>query len=485
MIHYILQTIAFQLLFLVVYDLFLKKETFFTWNRIYLIATPVVSFLLPLFKIEAFRNAIPEQYLIQLPAVIIGGEPAKKAIQLDAVTISETSASLLTISEIAQITWILGMLIALTLFSLKVIKFYKLKQLGTTSKFENFKIIQLPNSKVAFSFFNTIFLGSDLSEKQKENILLHEKVHANQRHTADLLFFEALRIICWFNPLVYVFQKKITELQEFIADSSVANQQSRKTYYQNLLSQVFQTSDISFTNTFFNQSLIKKRIVMLQKSKSKKMLQLKYLVLIPVVCSMLFYTSCSQETGLADENASLTQKIANLQAEIENKDMSQEERQAFIKMVQKTLTLNEEASKIIIDENGVVSAIERKELGDGNGDVPFAVIDKVPTYPGCEGMSNEEAKKCMSKKITQLVMENFNIEVANKNGLTGKQKIFVQFKIDKNGNVTDARARAPHPDLETEALRVVNKMPKMQPGEQDGKKVGVLYSLPILFEINE
>jgi len=484
MIHYILQTIAFQLLFLVVYDLFLKKETFFTWNRIYLLATPIVSFLLPLFKIEAFRNAIPEQYLVQLPAVIIGENTAQAVIPLDAVTISGTNTSFLTISEIIQGVWVLGMLVALILFSLKVIKFYKLKQSGTTSEFENLKIIQLSKSKAAFSFFNTIFLGSELSEQQAENILLHEKVHAKQRHTVDLLFFEALRIICWFNPLVYLFQKKITELQEFIADSSVANQQSRKAYYQNLLSQVFQTSDISFTNTFFNQSLIKKRIVMLQKSKSKKMLQLKYLLLVPVVCSMLFYTSCSQETGVADENASLTQKIADLQAEIENKDMSQEERQAFIKMVQKTLNLNEGTSKIIIHEDGVVSAIERKETGAGNGEVPFAVIEKVPTFPGCEGLANEEAKKCMSKKIQQFAAENFNTKLADDLNLKGKQRIFVQFKIDKNGNVADVRARAPHPDLEAEAIRVVNKFPKMQPGEQDGKKVGVLYSLPILFEIN-
>ncbi|MAO09348.1 MAG: blaR1 peptidase M56 [Flavobacteriaceae bacterium] len=474
MIHYILQTIAFQLLFLVVYDLFLKKETFFTWNRIYLLATPIISFLLPLFKIEAFRNAIPEQYLIQLPAVIVGGETAQKSIQLDAVTISETSTSLLTISEIVQIIWVLGMLVALTLFSVKVIKFYKLKQLGTLSKFENLKIIQLPNSKAAFSFFNTIFLGSDLSEKQKENILLHEKVHAKQKHTADLLFFEALRIICWFNPLVYVFQKKITELQEFIADSSVAKQQPRKTYYQNLLSQVFQTSDISFTNTFFNQSLIKKRIVMLQKSKSKKIFQLKYLLLIPVVCSMLFYTSCSEETPVSEEPASLTQKIANLQAEIENRDsFTEEEKKSIIDMNYKVM------KKVTKGEPSV--SITKYETDVNNLDMPFAAIDKVPTFPGCEGMNNKEAKECMSKKVQQFAAENFNTKVADQANLTGKQRIFVQFKIDKQGNITDARARAPHPDLEAEALRVVNKIPKMQPGEHRGKEVGVLYSLPILF----
>ena len=484
MIHYIVQTIAFQLLFLVVYDLFLKKETFFTWNRIYLLATPIISFLLPLFKIEAFRNAIPEQYLIQLPAVIIGGESSQNAIELDAVTISETGASFLTISEIVQIIWLLGMLVALTLFSLKVIKFYKLKQSGITNEFENLKIIQLPNSKAAFSFFNTIFLGSDLSEKQTENILLHEKVHAKQKHTADLLFFEALRIICWFNPLVYVFQKKITELQEFIADSSVAKQQSRKAYYQNLLSQVFQTSDISFTNTFFNRSLIKKRIVMLQKSKSKKIFQLKYLLLIPVVCAMLFYTSCTNEADEVKEEANLVSNTGDSEVMTKINELSE----AIMK--KGNLTPEEEkalqflATKAEPGDKVYTSVQEYLDETEGDTDVPFAAIDKVPTFPGCEGMSNEEAKKCMSKKIMQLVGENFNSKIGDNAGLTGKQRIFVQFKIDKQGNVANVKARAPHPDLEAEALRVVNKIPQMQPGEHRGKKVGVLYSLPIIFEIN-
>jgi len=498
MIHYIVQTIAFQLLFLVVYDLFLKKETFFTWNRIYLLATPIISFLLPLFKIEAFRNAIPEQYLIQLPAVIIGGESSQNAIELEAVTISETGASFLTISEIVQITWLLGMLVALTLFSLKVIKFYKLKQSGIKNEFENLKIIQLPNSKAAFSFFNTIFLGSDLSEEQTENILLHEKVHAKQKHTADLLFFEALRIIWWFNPLVYVFQKKITELQEFIADSSVAKQQTRKTYYQNLLSQVFQTSDISFTNTFFNQSLIKKRIVMLQKSKSKKIFQLKYLLLIPVVCAMLFYTSCTNEADEVKEEANLVSntgdsevmtKITELSEAIMKKgNLTPEEEKAL----QFLATKAEPGDKVYtsvqeyLDETkGEPSvSVTKYETEVNNLDLPFAAIDKVPTYPGCEGLSNEEAKICMSKKIQKLTAENFNTKVADKANLTGKQRIFVQFKIDKQGNVANVKARAPHPDLVTEALRVVNKIPQMLPGEHRGKKVGVLYSLPIIFEIN-
>ena len=117
-------------------------------------------------------------------------------------------------------------------------------------------------------------------------------------------------------------------------------------------------------------------------------------------------------------------------------------------------------------------------------DVPFAVIENVPVYPGCENeKGNNAKKKCMSEQIQKFVQKKFNTELANDLGLEGRQRISVQFKIDKNGNVVDVRARAPHPKLEQEAVSVVKSLPKMTPGKQRGKAVGVLYSLPILFQV--
>ncbi len=117
-------------------------------------------------------------------------------------------------------------------------------------------------------------------------------------------------------------------------------------------------------------------------------------------------------------------------------------------------------------------------------DVPFAVIENVPIYPGCEGEKTNQAKKdCMSEKIQKFVSKKFNTELANDLGLEGIQQIYVQFKIDKNGDITDVRARAPHPRLEKEAKDVINALPKMTPGKQRGKAVGVLYALPIKFQI--
>ena len=119
-------------------------------------------------------------------------------------------------------------------------------------------------------------------------------------------------------------------------------------------------------------------------------------------------------------------------------------------------------------------------------DLPFAVIEQVPVFPGCENLaSNEDMKKCMSAKIDEIVRKKFNADLGSQLGLTGVIRVIVQFKIDKNGNVTDVRSRAPHPALEDEALRVINSLPQMQPGQQGGQNVGVMYSLPIVFQVGE
>jgi len=132
----------------------------------------------------------------------------------------------------------------------------------------------------------------------------------------------------------------------------------------------------------------------------------------------------------------------------------------------------------------IVEIEEIVEVEEEIADVPFAVIENVPVYPGCEKAGNNTAKKkCMSDKVMKFVQKKFNTDLANDLGLEGRQRISVQFKIDKNGNVVNVRARAPHPRLEQEAIKVIKLLPKMKPGRQRGKAVGVLYALPILFQV--
>ena len=137
-------------------------------------------------------------------------------------------------------------------------------------------------------------------------------------------------------------------------------------------------------------------------------------------------------------------------------------------------TETDESDAVEIDD--IEEVVEDEEMLD---DVPFAIIENVPVFPGCKG-TNAQKRKCMVEKITKHVNRKFNTGLAGDLGLSpGKKRVFVQFKIDKTGKIVDVRARGPHKRLEKEAMRVVNLLPSMTPGKQRGRPVGVKYTLPI------
>ncbi|TXG37060.1 energy transducer TonB [Seonamhaeicola maritimus] len=133
-------------------------------------------------------------------------------------------------------------------------------------------------------------------------------------------------------------------------------------------------------------------------------------------------------------------------------------------------------------ETALVDEIELVEIVEEEIDVPFAVIEEVPVYPGCENLSRNNTRNCTSERISQFVMRNFNTQMVNDIGLRGKQRINVIFKIDKNGHVVDIRSRSSELESEIEANRVIALLPKMKPGKQRGRAVNVPFSLPIIFQ---
>tara|TARA_B110000211_G_scaffold221315_1_gene268809 strand:+ start:66 stop:527 length:462 start_codon:yes stop_codon:yes gene_type:complete len=130
-------------------------------------------------------------------------------------------------------------------------------------------------------------------------------------------------------------------------------------------------------------------------------------------------------------------------------------------------------------------------------EVPFSSIDIPPAMPGCEDEDiarpldedneplSSKMSQCTSEKITKFVQRKFNTDLAGDLGLSGRQRINIIFKIDKNGDVVGVRARAPHPALVEEAKRVISMLPKMKPGYHKGKTVIVPYSLPIIFQVQD
>jgi len=115
-------------------------------------------------------------------------------------------------------------------------------------------------------------------------------------------------------------------------------------------------------------------------------------------------------------------------------------------------------------------------------DVPFAVIEDVPIFPGCERVKKSEQRACFQEQINKHIRNNFRYpEIAQEMGIQGR--VYVNFIISKDGNITNIRMRGPDKNLEKEAQRIISKLPKMTPGKQRGRAVRVPFSIPIVFRL--
>jgi bla regulator protein BlaR1 len=512
MINYILQVILFQVLFLAIYDFFLSKETFFTKNRWYLLATPILSFLIPLIKIPSFQKAVPQEYIVYLPEIVLSPE---KVIQ-QKITASGFYES---VNYINILFW-LGVALFSVLFLIKLVKIINIIRKYEVVKNDDFTLILLPNETKAFSFFNYIFLGKEIPISQKEKIIQHELVHSQQKHSLDLLFFEVLKIAMWFNPMIYIYQKRITLVHEYISDAVVAKSENRETYINNLLSNFFQVEDIAFVNQFCKQSFIKKRILMMTKIQSKKLNQLKYLVLIPVLMSMLFYSSCSETNSNIKSDSSkqlitlyrvnngeligfkgnrityldnfLGGKPPKIGTEISFQELTKKEQNEFEedegKLNFKTNNTSEfENIKFYKMPNGrkvvgfIIKGLEFSRNDIEIEEISFLKMENAPVFPGCE----ERDFDCFFTKLDEHFSSNFNENIVDDIFLSsGVKKVIVDFSIDIDGEVVDVKVKSPHIIIQKEVKRVMDKLPKMTSGKKYGKLTKAKYTLPFTILID-
>ncbi|MEN8856447.1 MAG: energy transducer TonB [Flavobacteriaceae bacterium] len=131
----------------------------------------------------------------------------------------------------------------------------------------------------------------------------------------------------------------------------------------------------------------------------------------------------------------------------------------------------------------VEEIVEVEEAEEVIEDVPFTIIEDVPVFPGCTG-SKAELKSCFNKQMQRHFGKKFDTDLPNELGLSpGRKRIIMLFKIDRTGNIVDIRAKAPHPRLTAEAIRIIKLLPRMKPGRQRGKPVGVKYTLPMRIDV--
>lgn len=243
---------------------------------------------------------------------------------------------------------------------------------------------------------------------------------------------------------------------------------------------------------------------MLQKSRSTAISKIKFLILIPVVMVMLTYVSCAQEDqgNTTETELNATSNTGEFTLEVNDILNQTEEEKSKIETARTALKAGDIERLLITDGNKTIefslnpetgkeeikitnnSGVRSKVKGTSKDLIAFSEIDEVPVFPGCEDLAtNDERKKCFTQKIAAHVSANFNTSIGKELGLTSVNRVYVQFKIEKDGNIELVKARAPHEKLEAEAIRVINELPQMKAGKHNGNEVAVLYTLPISFKV--
>ena len=268
--HYLLQVNIYLVVFFCFYKLLLDRETYFILNRIYLIGSGVLSLAIPFLRFEWLTTQPVAQQ------VYIGVDQLSGFVS-QASEINPSVEKFNWGSLIVAI-YVCGILFFICRFIYQLIAVRKM--------FYNV------GNGAAFSFLNKKAIAKDVPEP--ETIDLHEEIHIKQKHTIDVLFFEFLAIFIWFNPIIYAYKYTVKNIHEFLADEAAAKFQGDKEMYSLLLlSQAFGTRPNTLTNGFFTKSLIKKRIFMLHKQRSKKTAILKYGLFVPLFALTLVLSSAT------------------------------------------------------------------------------------------------------------------------------------------------------------------------------------------------
>lgn len=268
--HYLLQVNIYLVIFYVFYKLLLDKETYFMMNRLYLIISGLLSLTIPFLRPEWFvKQPVTQQIKISVDQL---------NMMMAQVTVSPDEAAPFNWGQLAGGIYLFGLLFFLFrfIFQLAAVK----------------KLIKNRPAGVAFTFFRKKVIDQNLPGL--DTIYLHEEIHSRQLHTLDVLFFETLAVLVWCNPIVYLYKATVKNIHEYLADEEAARfQGDKESYAMLILSKAFGIDQNALTNSFFNKSLIKKRIFMLHKERSKKIAILKYGLFLPLFAATLLFSSAT------------------------------------------------------------------------------------------------------------------------------------------------------------------------------------------------
>jgi TonB family protein len=504
------------------YEFFLRKESYFGFNRYYLLFSLISALLLPLFSYPVTQLI---SYSPALPAILIRDQLAVFTLEEVVIRAGDQVGKMVTAYgtwQLLLIVYFSGVAFQSVRFMFRLIHIAAIVRKSRKQKYGNSTFVFVDGSPT-HSFMKWIFTDPELlKSKDISRITEHELVHISQHHTFDLILAELLIIVQWFNPLVYIVRKRIKENHEYLADRAMIEGCSTYESYHALL---VRHSGITPTNILthnFSYSLLKRRLQMMKKPKRPLRFGLGVLFIFVLFTGVFFACSSPGEkdkdavevTGaVTDEVLTVAEVmpefpggmdslIKYLAGNIKYPQQAKEENiegRVFINfVVEKNGSIGE--AKVLRGVGGgcdeealrVVSGMPDWTPGYNNGkpvrvsynlpvkftldinatDSVYTIVDTMPKFPG--GLN-----ALMNYLATNIKYP----EKAKKDNVHGR--VFINFIVEKNGKVSHAKVlRGISKECDQESLRVVSNMPNWKPGLKDGQPVRVSYNLPIKFVVN-
>jgi TonB family protein len=465
-VNFILESWISLSLFSLIYILFLRKETFFKLNRFFLLGSVLFSIVLPFLRFQVF-NTNP----VMLAEITV--TPYRNLIEAVTVYGKDLSGSIeeaILSADAIIFVYLTGLVFLFLRFLLRIVRLVWHISNNPVQKMDGFFLVTLDKNTGPFSFLNYIFLSRSMQqESDYHKMLAHELEHVKQGHTFDVIVLEVLSIFQWFNPFMWMLRRAIRENHEYLADQAVLNSGINRGYYKKLLLNQYIGEKFEIANNF-NYSLIKSRIKMMSKLKSSKIANGKMILGILAAAGLIMLFACEKKESF---EMPASKKSQTLKMTVNDEKLKLE---GAVENLERVKSLFSDNSEFETDydsiENVLIlkkqNAAAEKEIAP---DEIFYVVEDMPEFPGGE--------VALRKEITNRIQYP---DIAIKNEIQGK--VFVSFVVAKNGKITNTKiARGVHPELDKEAVRVINSLPNWEPGKQKGEAVNVSYTVPINFAL--
>ena len=290
--EFILRSAISLIVLYVFYWFVLRNDTHFHLNRVYLVCSLIISLLIPILHNDILRKPA---LMSNIPALIM--DLGSNTHTLQPQGSKAAAASSIGLLEILALIYLTGALIVFGRLIYQAIFIHALTRLSAKSQFNGYTVVRMHSDTTPFSYFKRIFIPAEkLDEHSLGDIIAHEQSHLVQGHFVDLFLIEAMTVLQWFNPFVWLFEKSIKETHEYLADEAVISSGSSKGRYQALMVNQAMGGPVFILTNQFNQSLLKKRMMMMKKMKTPQVAKLKVLLVLPLIAGLILAFSSPKES---------------------------------------------------------------------------------------------------------------------------------------------------------------------------------------------